>query len=198
MNTTRSLSKDELRSEALQRREALSPEERAVASLVICNRVMDDDLFLDARGVHVYLPIGSEVDIKPLISLAWEMQKAVGLMRVMEDGGSVQFSITPQTTYRKTSLGILEPTNAELLDMNECDLVIAPMLAADEHCNRLGYGKGYYDQFLAQYPRPTIGVAFESQIYPELPTNESDIKVDAVYTELRVIGERSKSTRFNQ
>jgi 5-formyltetrahydrofolate cyclo-ligase len=191
------MSKDELRGDALARREALSPEERAVASLVICNKVMDDDLFLDARGVHVYLPIGSEVDINPLISMAWEMQKIVGLMRVMEDGGSLQFSITPHTTYRKTSLGILEPTNADLLDMNECDLVIAPMLAADEQCNRLGYGKGYYDQFLAQYPRPTIGVAFETQIYPQLPTNESDIKCDAVYTEVRVIGGRVNATRFH-
>jgi 5-formyltetrahydrofolate cyclo-ligase len=184
-----------MRREALERRDALSAEERAVASLVICNRVMDDDMFLDARGVHVYLPIGSEVDINPLTSMAWEMGKKVGLMRVMEDGGSVQYAITPHTSYRKTKLGILEPTDAELFDLDQCDLIIAPMLAADENCNRLGYGKGYYDQFLAQYPRPTFGVAFEQQIFPDLPVDEGDVKVDTIYTEVRVIGGKRGSLR---
>jgi len=182
------LTKDEIRREALRRRNAIEPESRATASLAICRNVMEDDLFLDARGLHVYLPFGTEVDIKPLIEISWEMGKEVGLMRVMDDGGIAQYSISPSTDYRRTKLGILEPVDAEPFDMNLCDLVIAPLLAADEHCNRLGYGKGYYDQFLAQYPRPTLGVAFEEQIFPLLPSDERDIKLDGIYTERRFIG----------
>lgn len=182
------LTKEDIRREALRRRNAIEPETRAVASLAICRNIMEDDLFLDARGLHVYLPFGTEVDIKPLIELSWEMGKEVGLMRVMDDGGIAQYSITPSTNYRRTKLGILEPVDAEPFDMNICDLVLAPLLAADEECNRLGYGKGYYDQFLAQYPRPTLGVAFEEQIFPSLPADERDIKLDGIYTEKRFIG----------
>jgi 5-formyltetrahydrofolate cyclo-ligase len=171
----------------------MSIEDRSVASFAICNRVMDHDLFLDARGIHVYLPIGSEVDIRPLIDVAWEMGKEVGLMRVMEDGGSVQYTITSGTTYRTSSFGLLEPVEAELFDMNICDLVIAPLVAADEKCNRVGYGKGYYDQFLTQFPRPTLGVAFDVQLFEELPSDEGDVKLDAVITEKRILGEKRAS-----
>ncbi len=184
------LSKDELRREALGRRNSMPAEQREIASLAICRGVMDDDLFRDARGVHVYLPFGSEVNIQPLIEIAWEMGKEVGLMRVMEDGGSLQHCITPATSYNRTRLGILEPEEAEPFDMNICDLVIVPVLAVDTKCNRLGYGKGYYDQFLTHYPRPTIGAAFESQIFDSLPVNEQDIRLDLIYTELRVISEK--------
>ena len=151
---------------------------------------MDDDLFLDAGGIHVYLPIGSEVDIRPLIDVAWEMGKRVGMMRVMEDGGTCQYTITPETEYRTaTRLGILEPIDGEPFDMNDCELVIVPVVALDEQCNRLGYGQGYYDQFLKHYPRPTIGVAFEAQVVPHLPFDEGDVQLDMAYTEERMIGE---------
>lgn len=184
------MTKEEIRREALSRRNSMSLEERATASLEICRGVMEDDLFLDARGVHVYIPFGSEVDIKPLIEIAWESGKEVGMMRVMEDGGSMHLSISPATSYQRTRLGIMEPEDAEPFDMNICDLVIVPVLAGDEECNRLGYGKGYYDQFLTHYPRPTIGVAFEQQIFDLLPTDERDIQLDAIYTEERVISEK--------
>jgi len=182
--------KDDIRREALRRRNQLSEEERSAASLSICRAVSEDDLFIDARGIHVYIPFGSEVNIMPLIELSWELGKEVGLMRVSEDGGTAQYSITPATTYRRTRLGLLEPTDAEEFDMNICDLVIVPMLAADFECNRLGYGKGYYDQFLAHYPRPTIGVAFDEQIFESLPNDELDIRLDLIYTESRTIGEK--------
>jgi 5-formyltetrahydrofolate cyclo-ligase len=187
VKSTRIQAKEELRREALSKRNAIPPERRSAASLAICRNVMEDDLFLDARGVHVYLPFGSEVDIKPLIELSWELGKEVGLMRVMEDGGIAHYTITPSTEYRRTKLGILEPVDAEAFDMGLCDLVVAPILAADEQCNRLGYGKGYYDQFLAQYPRPTLGVAFDEQIFEELPVDDRDIQLDGIYTESRFI-----------
>lgn len=190
MEKTGSIStvKAELRREALRLRGEIPPDLRAVRSRTICLAVSDDELFHDARAVHVYLPFGTEVDIKPLIEMAWEMGKEVGMMRVMDDGGIAQYSIIPNTEYRRTSLGILEPVDAEPFDMNICDVVIVPVVAADEQCNRLGYGKGYYDQFLIHYPRPTIGVAFEAQIFNTLPVDDLDISLDAVYTESRLIG----------
>lgn len=184
--------KEEIRREALRRRNTMPDEERAKASLTICRAVSEDELFIDARGIHVYIPFGSEVDIMPLIELSWELGKEVGLMRVSEDGGSAQYSIAPSTTYQRTRLGILEPTDAEEFDMDVCDLVIVPILAADLECNRLGYGKGYYDQFLSLYPRPSIGVAFDQQIFDQLPTDERDIRLDMIYTEIRTIGGDAK------
>ncbi len=181
------LTKEDVRREALQRRNRLSPVERGEKSFVICQTIMEDEGFLDARGVHVYLPFGSEVDIKPLISLAWDLGKEVGLMRVQPDGGSEQHLITGETVYRTGHLGISEPVESEVFNMDLCDLVLVPVVAADAGCNRIGYGKGYYDQFLTQFPRPTIGIAFDVQIFPELPVDELDITLDKIVTETRVI-----------
>lgn len=181
------MNKAEIRKEALAKRDGLAEDQRAAKSMEICETLMDHEGFLDARGIHLYLPVRSEVDIRPLFTVAWEMGKEVGLMRVQEDGGSEQYRITPETEYRTGSLGILEPIEAERFDMNICDLVIVPLVAVDEQGNRVGYGKGYYDQFLTQFPRPTVGVAFDVQVYPELPSDELDITLDCIVTESRVI-----------
>lgn len=183
----RASTKETVRKEALARRNALTDEERAVKSLAICEAIMEHESFLDARGVHVYLPVRSEVDIKPLITLAWEMGKDVGLMRVQPDGGNEQFLIRPDTEYQPGPFGILEPVVPSAFDMNQCDVVLVPLVAADEQGNRLGYGKGYYDQFLSQYPRPTIGAAFDVQVFPQIPVDELDITLDYIATESRVI-----------
>jgi 5-formyltetrahydrofolate cyclo-ligase len=172
----------------MRRRDEMSAEEREAASMKICRALMDNDLFLDARGVHVYLPIKTEVDIRPLIKMAWAMGKSVGMMHVNEDGGSQQLAIGSGTEFRPSgSLGILQPIDAEPFDMNECDVVIVPVVAVDLEGNRIGYGKGYYDQFLSFFPRPTIGVAFEVQIFDHLPHDEGDITLDYIYTEERVL-----------
>ena len=91
------------------------------------------------------------------------------------------------TPFNKAALNIYEPAHGEVCPPEQLDLVIVPLVAADERCNRLGYGKGYYDQFLTHFPRPTIGVGFDAQIFPELPTDDRDIALDKVYTESRLI-----------
>jgi 5-formyltetrahydrofolate cyclo-ligase len=177
--------KKEIRADALKRRDALSDAERDAKSLVICERIMEDDRFIDADGVHVYFPINSEVDIMPLISMAWGMGKAVGIMRIEEDGGTSHHHITAETAYAPGPLGIQQPMNAKPYDMDLCDLVIVPLVAADAGCHRVGYGKGYYDQFLMHFPRPTLGVAFDVQIYDAVPTDPLDITLDRIVTETR-------------
>ncbi len=179
--------KEDIRREVLRLRDGISAREHGELSLAICRGVSEDDRYLDARAVHVYLPIGSEVDIMPLVDLAWEMGKGVGMMQVMADGGIAHYAIERTTEYRKSALGILEPVDAEPFDMETCDLVIVPLVAADQECNRIGYGKGYYDQFLAQHPRPTIGVAFDVQLVPSIPADSGDVQLDCIYTETRIL-----------
>jgi 5-formyltetrahydrofolate cyclo-ligase len=67
--------------------------------------------------------------------------------------GSTQLEavlLTDDLLFQRNKWGIAEPVNGELLDPKEIDLVLVPLLAFDETGNRVGYGKGYYDQFLSQ------------------------------------------------
>ena len=68
------------------------------------------------------------------------------------------------------------------------NIMLIPLLAYDINNNRIGYGKGYYDQFLNKYLKIkknmlTIGIAFSFQKYNKLPTSSLDVKLDYILTE---------------
>lgn len=177
------MNKGEIRKRILGQRDLLPDDVRARASESICQAIADEPWFLDAGAIHTYMPIGTEVDVMPLIELAWGLGKDVGMMIVDGTGGHTQEQVTPETKFTTGPHGIRQPIDADEFDMESCTLVIVPIVAGDGECNRIGYGKGYYDQFLSQYPRPTIGVAFDAQIIPNVPVEDGDIQLDIIMTE---------------
>ena len=87
------------------------------------------------------------------------------------------------------SYGILEPVEDKIkeVSLEEIDLIIVPGLGFDEQGNRIGHGGGYYDDLLSKSKALHIGLAFESQIVKEIPTEKHDMSVDKIITEKRVI-----------
>ena len=82
---------------------------------------------------------------------------------------------------------IPEPVGGSPLDFAGCDLVLTPGVAFGRSGERLGRGRGYYDQalaFLAAAPRPAkpliIGISHDFQLLPELPVGRDDIAMDAI------------------
>ncbi|MEI9945281.1 MAG: 5-formyltetrahydrofolate cyclo-ligase [Chitinophagaceae bacterium] len=53
------------------------------------------------------------------------------------------------TPFEKTELNIYEPSGGQVIAADEIDLVFVPLLAFDEEGYRVGYGKGFYDKYLA-------------------------------------------------
>ena len=72
-------------------------------------------------------------------------------------------------------------------DVEQLDVVIAPALAVDPTCQRIGYGAGYYDRTLPRYAPPaiTIGVAYDWQVVAEIPVTQGDVALDFVVTDVR-------------
>lgn len=84
--------------------------------------------------------------------------------------------------------GILEP--AELcpeIAVEELDLVVTPGRLFSESCARLGRGAGCYDALFGQGAVASVGVAYDFQIFPVLPTYEGDIPVDCIITPSRML-----------
>lgn len=109
---------------------------------------------LKGRGrILSFSPIGSEIDLKPLN----DSLKARGLLFLVP--------------YKIDSL-IEAP-------LGHIDYILVPGLGFDSEMYRIGYGKGYYDQFLASVGDiPTIGVGFKEQLCEELlPRDPWDIPV---------------------
>lgn len=91
-------------------------------------------------------------------------------------------------------MGILQPPLGNKQSDTTYDLIIVPGLAFDKSGNRLGYGKGYYDQFLAKEVNVLkVGVCFDFQLFDQLPIDVHDQKVDIIVTNKKVINCLGKS-----
>ncbi len=99
---------------------------------------------------------------------------------------------------------ILEPradlrdSRAKRVDVRELDLVMVPGVAFDRRGARMGHGKGYYDKLLehARPQTPLVALAFECQMFPELPVQPHDVFMDKIVTETGIyegLGRRSAS-----
>ncbi|XP_006208856.1 5-formyltetrahydrofolate cyclo-ligase isoform X2 [Vicugna pacos] len=99
-----------------------------------------------------------------------------------------EISSLPRTSWNIPQPGEDE-VREEALSTGGLDLIFMPGLGFDNHGNRLGRGKGYYDTYLkrclqSQDGKPyTLALAFREQICPQVPVDENDVKVDEVLYE---------------
>jgi len=135
--------------------------------------------------VAVYLPIGSEIDPRPLISKLIEAGAELALPCIREDGGMVYRAYQRGDMLEQKAFGLLEP-NDSVPEVNPT-LVITPLLGFDRSGNRLGYGKGHYDRALTKLRENgrvfVCGLAFFDQEVESVPAEPHDVALDWVMTE---------------
>lgn len=146
--------------------------------------------YQDADLVLTYVSIGSEVDTRAVIEDAFCESKRVAVPRRTAEKGLEFVEISSLEELHTTSFGILEP-DASVPALQASELVgsicLVPGLIFDGEGNRIGYGAGYYDRFLAFYPGQKIALARTRQLScNELPHESHDIVVDMVVTDQRV------------
>ncbi len=81
--------------------------------------------------------------------------------------------------------GLLEPKPSETVRVNkqDIDLLIVPGLLFDKGGFRIGFGGGYYDRFLTDFPNQKLSLAGSFQVVENLPSESYDIPVDSIITE---------------
>lgn len=135
--------------------------------------------------VAVYLPIGSEIDPRPLMTKLIGAGAKLALPCVQDDGTMVYRAYQRGDMLEKRPFGLLEP-NSEVPELHPT-LVITPLLAFDRQGNRLGYGKGHYDRALTRLREQgrvfVCGLAFFGQEAESLPAEAHDVPLDWVMTE---------------
>jgi 5-formyltetrahydrofolate cyclo-ligase len=136
--------------------------------------------FKSAQVVGAYYAFGSEVKTDLILEKAKALGKKVALPSV--EGTSLTFYELSSGKYLvKGRFGIMEPLPYGPVD--RMDLLVVPGIAFDNKGYRLGYGKGYYDKFLAKKSIFSIGLAYSFQLLESLPRGKYDKKLDAIATE---------------
>lgn len=176
--------KADIRADALARRALLLGDARELANRQVFERAHKLDAFQLATSVHIYRSFGDEVETWPFFEYAWGLGKTVAVP-VTTASGLNHVRVTRETQWQSGPFGIPEPSTSEGESMDDVTLVVVPVVAFDKAGNRIGYGKGYYDRFLANTRAMTMGLAFECQRSESIPTESHDIALSCIATEQR-------------
>ncbi|HMO32172.1 MAG TPA: 5-formyltetrahydrofolate cyclo-ligase [Lacibacter sp.] len=113
--------------------------------------------------VHTYLALKDRGEIETDHFLHYLAFRHPGLQITIPriSGNEIeQVLYTDDTAIQPGTWGIPEPVNGTVLPPCDADLVLVPLLAFDRQGNRVGYGKGYYDRFLARCRPGVLRIGF--------------------------------------
>jgi 5-formyltetrahydrofolate cyclo-ligase len=181
-------SKQALRDAAKQKRRAIPEEEITKKSARICAYLLE--VIDGCDPVMAYVSKPPEVDTHQFIRDLLREGRRVVVPIIEKETRTLRLSYLRDTALLvKSTFHVPEPIGNEIpAQGSDIRMVIIPLLAFDRRGNRLGYGAGYYDRFLAQNPGVRkIGVAFSCQETDSVPGDENDVRIDIVVTEDEVI-----------
>ncbi len=173
-------------------RASITPEKKAALDESICRRITALASFRFADTILFYAPLDPEIDIMPCAELALSQGKKVAFPRCNTENSTMTYHyVTDLLQLTVDSFGIREPSaDAPLFESRKnkksC-LCVVPALVYDRDGYRLGYGRGYYDRFLADFNGTTIGPIYRDFIIDRVPRGRFDANVDVLITEKGVI-----------
>lgn len=185
-----------LRAQLKQARSALPQDERTHVDRAILRHLCALPAFAQAQLVLTYLSFGSEVDTYGIIERAWDAGKTVAIPRCEPSTHALSWHrLTAFDELERSPLGMLEPpagTPCLYLGRGQDSLALVPGLAFDRMGQRLGYGGGYYDRFLARFAGSSVGLCSASFVVDSLRAAQvvdaRDLPVTVVLTEDGVLG----------
>lgn len=183
-------SKKELRLHYKKLRTALSESDIEEKSLAVANNLIQMAIW-EKTYYHVFLPIVElkEVDTEFILHLLSGKDKEIVISKSdFETREMTHFLLTDNTKIKKNEYNIPEPVNGLAVPTQNIEVVFVPLLAFDVLGNRIGYGKGFYDKFLADCKPETIkiGLSFFESVDEIEDVFESDIKLDYCVTPEKV------------
>ncbi|WP_299826297.1 5-formyltetrahydrofolate cyclo-ligase [uncultured Pontibacter sp.] len=181
------MQKAELRKLMLQKRRALSTEEVQQRSQRIADQFFSNFTLEAGHTIHIFLPIvkKNEVNTWPIILRLRQHHPEVRVAVPVTDVAQnilTHHHLTDEAILVENNWGIPEPQDAHIIHAEEVDIVLVPLLAFDLAGHRVGYGKGFYDRFLADC-RPgvlKVGLSLEPPVESIADPNPFDVPLDAV------------------
>ncbi len=184
------MTKKELRTKYKALRQSLSESQIEDFSLAIANQLLKLDVW-DKTFYHIFLTIEEQKEINTdyiLNILAGKDKNIVISKSNIEDYSMTHYLLTDNTTIKKNDYNIPEPIDGIEIKPIQLEVVFVPLLAYDKTGNRIGYGKGFYDRFLAKCKPETIkiGLSFFDVEDETFKASKDDISLDYCVTPSRV------------
>jgi 5-formyltetrahydrofolate cyclo-ligase len=176
------MTKEELRNVYKQKRQQLSDDLKLHYDQTIVQRLKP--FLKEDKHIALFLPIlrQKEIDLSPLLD-----EKNQHFYSSKAEFGSGQMDFFPlksDSDIVVSDWGIPEPVSSTPVDPTFLDVIIVPLLICDDKGNRVGYGKGFYDRFLARCSPNSIkvGVNYFPPVSTIQDAYEGDIPLDILIT----------------
>lgn len=174
------MDKKALRREIREKKRAMSQEEIVSRSEKLGQLFVQSQAYRDAKTIYGYLPYNQEVRTVPILEQALRDGKRVAVPKIYGDTMKFLY-LDDLSKVEKNSMGIPEPVDDTPVAEDKTALVLMPGVAFTKEGDRIGYGGGFYDRFLAGEPdHPTLALCYDFQLVESLPTEEFDIPVGTV------------------
>jgi len=187
-------SKSEVRTEILIWRKNLTGIETSDKSREITRKLLSLDQYREAEAILAYMDFKNEVKTSDIISDSLSSGKRVFLPTVDPETMTMDFyEIDRESLLKSGYFGIKEPEKKgkrfSFEDFNGHKVFMTvPGVAFDEALYRIGYGKGFYDKYLsADNSIFKCGICFEDQVVDAIEHDETDVRMDIIITEERMI-----------
>ncbi len=168
--------KKEIRIQLIQTRNQMNSKQLHGKNEMIIKQIRNDDVFQHASVIGIYYPLGNEVN---LLSLTNSNQKFA--FPKVEPDGIHFYLLDEKTSFKKSQFGVMEPQTGVNCD-KEIDYLLVPAVSISKDCYRIGFGKGYYDQFLSKIrPKHVMGVIYDFQEIDHFAIDSHDQKLDGYF-----------------
>lgn len=175
------MDKKTFRQQQIHRLSAMSSEQRVAENLDLQRQLFASSAWQTAQTVAITISGALEVDTRPFVQRAWAENKRVVIPKTLPHRQMAFYPYTDAAQLERTKFGILEPTGGVAVDKTAIDLILVPGLgySVTQHA-RIGFGGGYYDRYLADYPGTKLTVAFSEMAFDhaEWPVETHDIILD--------------------
>lgn len=182
------MTKAELRKKYLQKRNELSEAEYLHLNRLLCEHFFSSIDLSFLKVVHTFLPMREKKECDTWLIIDRIRREfphiRISLPKVNVDGEMENIFFEGMHQLEKSTWGIEEPRHGVPTPAEKIDLVLVPLLCFDATGNRVGYGKGYYDTFLASC-KPScqkIGLSFFTIHETIDDLYEQDVPLDSVLT----------------
>lgn len=146
----------------------------------ICESLLEIILEKKLKVIHCFLPMEHEINIFPLIKILLEKEITVVNPKTLPKRQLEHLVLTSLEDIDKGGYGTVHPNGNNIYHGNY-ELIIIPGLAFDQNKNRLGYGGGYYDNFITHYPKARkLGIFYPFQKVKKIPRENHDVALDRI------------------
>ena len=175
------VSKEFQRQETLLLRKEINNKKRKEQEIL--KKLLANKTLQESENILIYLSIENEVSTWDLLDELWKLGKNVYVPRI-ENNEMNFYQISSLKELKLGKFKIMEPITSLKYENIKRDCIIVPGLLFDKEGNRLGYGGGYYDKYLANKNLYKIGICFSNFLVNKIKTEEHDIKMDLIICEV--------------